>query len=90
MLLCHKCGTEAFLIRGLCRDCGPVYHEEHDVWTEFVSTASKAFEAQTGKTALSAWREFEEFMNRYLDTHGDVAEHLTRVSRSTGRLEESE
>ncbi len=80
MLLCQQCQKEAYLIRGLCHECGPKLHEEHNTWMEYVSEASQQFECKNGILPLSRWGEFETFFNQWLIERPDKYNRLMELS----------
>lgn len=61
-LPCQKCGKRAPLIRGYCADCKPKLHNDHNFMLDTMGQLSDEFEAQTGKSSLRDWYEFENFM----------------------------
>lgn len=66
-LPCHRCRQQnGITIRGLCGRCAPGLHETYRVAGDAMSRLSAEFERETGKTALGAWSEFEEFMSKHI------------------------
>lgn len=59
---CQRCGNHKPLIRGLCDNCAPKLHGDHNFMLDTMDQLSDEFEAQTGKSSLQDWYEFENFM----------------------------
>lgn len=55
---CDKCGKETFTIRGVCADCAPVLHREHErdlaQYEQIVSAPT--VEAATALAQSMTWR----------------------------------
>ena len=80
MLLCSKCGREAFLIRNLCAQCAPALHKKHAAWMGFINNAEAEYKKATGKTSLEDWEGFSKFLAKTSAMHPDQARELMRIT----------
>lgn len=67
MLPCFNCQQPQFLIRGLCKDCAPELHSNHNFMLDVIGALSEKFKTETGNNALEDWYRFEEFIIEQLD-----------------------
>lgn len=58
---CFNCDRDAYLIRGRCADCDPALHAARADELRRYRDADRMFQAETGKSAIEAWNEFDDF-----------------------------
>ncbi len=59
-MTCHGCEQDnGFLIRGLCEACSPEAHKRHHGALMEVDRAIKAYEIETGRSALKDYEAFD-------------------------------
>jgi|CXWL01.1.fsa_nt_gi hypothetical protein len=55
---CRRCERDAYLIRGMCAVCDPELHASRRAAAACYVEAERAYQKETGRTALEAWRDF--------------------------------
>jgi predicted ATP-dependent serine protease len=59
---CQRCARRSFTIRGQCDACNPALHIAHQEALERYSRHAEAYRRETGREPLSAWCDFERWM----------------------------
>ena len=83
-----KCKEQrGLLFRGMCRSCAPDLHEANDAVNALMGRIMAEFEAETGESALSSWRDFELF---FLGRNFEVRPEEARAMEMLSVLEETD
>lgn len=76
----------AFTVCGFCKACAPDLHGNYERAFAATTDMCDRFERETGKSALSAWSEFEAFVDQQPDVV-DYAEALFLDSKTDDELQ---
>lgn len=82
---CSKCGTQAFLLLGMCAECAPEDHARYKRAYDASLAMFNRFEKEQGKPVLSDWSGFEKWLVR----QPDYSKYVATVSRVSHRAIDS-